>query len=173
MVTNQEIRRLFALYAELLLLHDEDQRLAGLLSGAAYRLRNRSDEVMDAPAAKLAKDFRPQIVRVLKEIKKTSTIAALDELIELTPQGIFEMMRIRGLGGKKLSVLWKKAGIDSIDALLAACKKHIISGIRGFGPKTEANIVRAIEDYRANEDRFHYASVETIARSLVEQLRME
>jgi DNA polymerase (family 10) len=171
MVTNAEIRRLFDLYAELLLLHDKDQRLAGLLSGAAYRIRNRSTGVMDAPAAELAKEFRPPIVRVLKELKRSSTIAALDELIQLTPQGIFEMMRIRGLGGKKLSVLWKKAGIDSIDALLAACKKHIISEMRGFGPKTEANIVRAIEDYRVNEDRFHYASVADIARSLVEQLR--
>ena len=172
MVSNHEIRRLFDLYAELLLLHDKDQRLAGLLSGAAYRLRNRSEEVMDAPAAELAKEFRPPIVRVLKELKKSSTIAALDELIGLTPQGIFEMMRIRGLGGKKLSLLWKQAGIDSIDALLGACRKHIISEMRGFGPKTEANIVKAIEEYRVNEDRFHYATVADIADTLVEQLRM-
>ena len=46
MVSNREIRRLFNLYAELLLLHEQDERLAALLSGAAYRMRRVSAEVV-------------------------------------------------------------------------------------------------------------------------------
>jgi len=44
----------------------------------------------------------------------------LDELIQLTPPGLFEMMRLKGLGGKKLSILWNTVGIDSVDNLLEA-----------------------------------------------------
>jgi len=45
MPSNREISKLFTLYAELLLLHNEDERLAALLSGAAYRLKNITGRV--------------------------------------------------------------------------------------------------------------------------------
>ncbi|HEX3081313.1 MAG TPA: hypothetical protein VHQ04_12645, partial [Puia sp.] len=124
MLSNREIRRMFGLYAELLLLHGQDARLSGYLSGAAYRLRRISDEILEMDKSALAKFFRPHISKLIEELKKTGTIGALDELIQLTPPGLFEMMRIRGLGGKKLSVLWHKAKIDTIDALLEACKNN-------------------------------------------------
>jgi len=171
MLSNSEIRRLFNLYAELLLLHQQDERLAALLSGAAYRIGNMSEEVIQLSPKELSKLFRADITKILRELKNTSTIEAVEELIELTPQGLFEMMRIRGLGGKKLSVLWKKAGIDSIDSLLDACKKGTISDIPGFGVKTQSNIIGAIEAYRSSEDRFHYASVADTADALVQELQ--
>src|SRR6186713_1624402 len=115
MPSNREISRLFSLYAELLLLHETDERLAALLSGAAYRLRNITDTVVELDEKQLSKLFRPEIIIIIEGLRKTNTIPQLDELIQLTPQGLFEMMRIKGLGGKKISVLWKKAGIDSID----------------------------------------------------------
>jgi len=171
MLSNGDIRRLFNLYAELLLLHQQDERLAALLSGAAYRIGNMSEEVIQLGPKELSKLFRAEIIKILREIKNTSTIDAVEELVELTPQGLFEMMRIRGLGGKKLSVLWKNAGIDSIDALLDACKKGTISDIPGFGIKTQNNIIRAIEAYRSSEDRFHYASVAGTAEALIQNLQ--
>src|SRR4051812_30147557 len=124
MVSNREIRRMFNLYAELLLLHGNDQRFAGLLSGAAFRTRRISEDIMAVDAQSLSKLFRPEIISVLKELRKTGTIEALDELVQLTPPGLFDMMRIKGLGGKKLSVLWKTAKIDTIDDLLKACKNN-------------------------------------------------
>jgi len=45
MISNGEISRLFSLYAELLLLHRKDERLAVLLSGAVYRIRNLGDSI--------------------------------------------------------------------------------------------------------------------------------
>lgn len=168
---NREIRRLFGLYAELLLLHNENERLAAILSGAAYRLRNISEEVTSLSKNKLAELFRPEIVVIISELKKTGTISALDELIQLTPPGLFEMMRIRGLGGKKLSILWKTAKIDNIETLLEACKKHEVSKLPGFGEKTEQNIINSIENYHSQQDHFHYASVADVANQLVSDLQ--
>src|SRR3954465_3834003 len=92
MISNREISRLFSLYAELLLLHEKDERLAALLSGASYRLRNISEDVITLGKEELSKLFRPELLTIIKELKATQTIQALDELIQLTPQGLFEMM---------------------------------------------------------------------------------
>ncbi|MGZ5134502.1 MAG: helix-hairpin-helix domain-containing protein [Flavitalea sp.] len=167
MVSNREISRLFNLHAELLLLHNKNEDLANLLSGAAYRLRNINEELLELDNAQLSKLFRPEIIQILKELKKAGTINDLDELIQLTPPGLFEMMRIRGLGGKKLSILWRIAKIDTVDALLDACKKNELTGIPGFGLKTQQNIIHAIEADRSNRDRFHYATVADDAKALV------
>src|SRR5690348_13466710 len=115
MISNREISRAFNLYAELLLLHGQNERLAGLLSGAAYRLRRIEDDIVSLDKAGLAKLFKPEIVAIVNQLKKTATINELDELVQLTPPGLFDMMRIKGLGGKKLSVLWKTAKIDDIE----------------------------------------------------------
>src|SRR5215212_1573500 len=122
--SNREISRLFSLYAELLLLHDTDGRLAALLSGASYRLRNIPETIIELEKIELSKLFRPEIAKLIIELKSTGTIESLENLIQLTPQGLFEMMRIKGLGGKKLSILWKVAEIDSLDTLLEACKRN-------------------------------------------------
>jgi DNA polymerase (family 10) len=171
MPSNREISRLFSLYAELLLLHRKDERLSALLSGAAYRLRNMNDEVLTLDKKQLTELFKPEIINILLHLKEAHTIEALDELIQLTPQGLFELMRIKGLGGKKLSALWHTAKIDSMDALLDACKTETVSKISGFGTKTQENIIKAIEAYRSNEHRFHYASVADGADALVHALQ--
>ena len=171
MLSNQEISRLFSLYAELLLMHETDEELSKLLSGASYRLRNMDEAVIDLDKTELIKLFRPEIVSLIEQLKTKQTINALDELIQLTPQGLFEMMRIKGLGGKKLNALWKIAEIDSIDALLEACKKDSLKKIPGFGAKTQENIIAAIEAFRNNQVLFRYASVADAALSLQKELR--
>ena len=167
MISNREISRLFGLYAELLLLHNKNEGLANLLSGASYRIRRIDEPVLALKKDQLTKLFRPELMPVFEELRKAGTINDLDELVQLTPSGLFEMMRIRGLGGKKLSVLWRVAKIDSVDALLDACKKNQLTGIPGFGIKTQQNIIQAIEAERSNRDRFHYASVADDANALV------
>src|SRR4030095_196169 len=167
MASNREIVRQFRLYAELLLLHNKDERLSALLSGAAYRIGKMTGKVVQFDQAELQKLFRPEIIKLIQKLKTSKTIDELDELIQLTPTGLFEMMRIRGLGGKKLSILWQKAKIDTIDALLEACKNNMLTKIPGFGAKTQQNIIDSIEAYRSEREQFHYASVADTATELV------
>src|SRR5215217_3988889 len=85
MVSNGEISRAFSLYAELLLLHEQDERLAALLSGAAYRIRKIDEDVISLNKAELAKYFKPELVSIIIQLQKSATIQELDELIQLTP----------------------------------------------------------------------------------------
>jgi len=61
--------KLFSLYAELLLLHQKDQRLAALLSGASHRLRNITKNVVALNQEELSKLFRPEIVHIIHSLK--------------------------------------------------------------------------------------------------------
>jgi DNA polymerase (family X) len=96
---------------------------ASLLPGAAYRLSNITERVASLTKGALSDHFKPEIINIIRELKNSGTIEAVDELIQLTPQGLFEMMRIKGLGGKKLSVLWKTAKIDSWTLCLKPVKR--------------------------------------------------
>lgn len=147
--------------------------MAGWLNGAAYTSRRISNDIIEFSNEELAKWFRPQIIKVILELKKTGTIEALDELIQLTPSGLFEMMRIKGLGGKKLAVIWTKAKIDTLEDLLKACKANKISKLPGFGKKTEENIIHSIENYNDDKDRFHFAFVSDDANELVSILQKD
>lgn len=171
MPANHDISRAFSLYAELLRLHGKDERLADLLSGAAYRIRRMDQAIDSMKANELAGLFRTPIVTVIRELAKSGTIEAMQELVQLTPAGLFDMMRIKGLGGKKLAVLWKIAKIDNVEDLLQVCKENKLAGIPGFGKKTEDNIIAAVEALNSQADRFHYADVADIADQLVAGLQ--
>ena len=164
---NHLVSRAFSLYAELLQLQGQGERLSDWLSGAAYRIRQMEKPVADMNEQELAEQFRPEIIGIIREGKKRHTIPALEELIQLTPSGLFDMMRIKGLGGRKLHVLWKTAKIDDVEQLLAAAKAGQISRIPGFGKKTELNIIDAIEAMNSSAQFFHYASVADLADEFV------
>ena len=85
-------------------------------------MRHAKAEIQD-----LKKNFRGVVLSSIVELKDTGTIQKLDELIQLTPAGLFEMIPIKGLGGKKLRMLWTKAGVENMDQLMDACRKNKIA----------------------------------------------
>lgn len=170
-VSNHDLGRAFGLYAELLQLHGKDERLSDWLSGAAYRIRQMEEQVGSLSEDELKSVFRPEIINIINEAKEKGNIEALDELVQLTPAGLFDMMRIKGLGGRKLHVLWKTAKIDDVEELLQAAKEGRIRKIAGFGAKTEQNIIAAIEALNSNAQSFHYASVASLAAQLEKALQ--
>ena len=74
MFSNREISRLFGVYAELLLLHKKEERLANLLSGASYRLRRMDEPVMEMTQQQWTELFRPEIIVVLQELCKVGRL---------------------------------------------------------------------------------------------------
>lgn len=171
MLSNGEAASLLRTLAELMMLHGEDDRASKSFSVAAFQMSGLTRNVVEMDKGELQKIFNSRVVSKIEEIKATSAIQMLDELIQLTPSGIFEMMRIKGLGGKKLAVLWKHAGIDHMDMLLKACRNNEVAQIKGFGEKTQQNIIKAIEYYKSNAGRFHFATIEDEADKITELLR--
>jgi len=107
---------------------------------------------------------------VIEELLRTGQSRYLDELRKQYPPGIFELLRVPGLGLKKIGILFQKLGIGSLDQLEAACRANRLTTLRGFGAKTQQKILDGIEKARRNESRFLLpAGIET-AETLRERL---
>src|SRR5678816_3858420 len=85
MLSNKEIRRILSLYAELLRVHQMEEKLADTLSSAAYYIRRVKQTIMALDRREITKLFKSPIAKLIIELQTKSTIESLDELIQLTP----------------------------------------------------------------------------------------
>jgi DNA polymerase (family X) len=169
-----DVARLLAEIAALTELGGGDPFRARAFAGAA-----RSLEATDADLHALADEGRlttlkgvgPAIAAVIEEFLRTGRSAAYEELRTATPIGLFDLMRIPGLGTKRIRTLHEELGIDSLDALEAAARAGRIASISGFGAKTEAKILEGIAFARASGGRRRYPEALETAARLVDAVR--
>ncbi|HEX5669362.1 MAG TPA: PHP domain-containing protein, partial [Chitinophagaceae bacterium] len=94
------------------------------------------------------------------EILQTGKLEVLEKIIAATPPGIIEMMNIKGIGPKKIHTIWKEMQLESLGELLYACEENRLLLYKGFGAKTQQNVMEAIRFYNSNRDNFLFAEVE-------------
>ncbi len=93
------------------------------------------------------------IAEKITEFVTTGHIAYHEELKARFPPGVLDLLQVRGIGPKKVQVLWQQLGITDLAGLEQAAKHHRLRRIKGFGEKTEANLLKAIETYRQGQAR--------------------
>ena len=81
------------------------------------------------------------------------------------------MMQIKGLGPKKIALIWREMGIESVGELEYACNENRLAQFKGFGAKTQESILQSIAFIRLNQNYRLWAEVETMANTLVAQLQ--
>ena len=101
----------------------------------------------------------------------TGRIAYLEELRQEMPAGLSDMLRLPGLGPKRVKTLYHDLKIQGVEQLAAAAKAGRIRELKGFGEKIEAGILKAIETRQTEGRRFRRASVTPYAESLLQYLR--
>jgi DNA polymerase (family 10) len=99
------------------------------------------------------------IAGIIEEVLDTGGSRQLEELRESLPRGVRELMELEGVGPKTAMRLQKELGIVSIDDLEEAAKAQRLRGLKGFGEKTEENLLRAIEEHRMMQGRFLLGAV--------------
>jgi DNA polymerase (family X) len=147
----------------------------------AYANAARTLEGLGEPLAKLVAEKRLGEIKgigealelKITELAETGRLKYYDELKASIPPGLIEMLEISGLGPKKIQVLNKKLGIDSITKLEAAGKAGKVAELDGFGEKTQANILEGIERKRAYASRHLLSDVWLAAETLLEYLRSQ
>lgn len=95
---------------------------------------------------------------LILEYIETGESSLLAELKREIPATLLPLLQIPGLGGKRISTLYKELGIVDRDSLKEACLNGAILSIRGFGKKTVENILEGLENQQARPDRLpvHY-----------------
>ena len=169
---NYAIADQLSLLSKLMDIHGENAFKSKSYSAAAFAIEKLPQSLIDLSEEKIfrIKGIGESVGKKVIEIIQTGELKALKELITNTPEGVMEMMNIKGLGPKKIHTLWKELSIDSIDELREACLQNKIADKKGFGEKTQQNILDAIQFQQRNKGKYLYAQVEHFVQALQAKL---
>lgn len=172
-MTNKAIAKLLKLTASLLDLHDENQFKIRTYTNAVFNIEKQEDVLSEKTKEELeALDgIGKGLAQSLVEIQQSGSFAVLDELLSRTPQGILEMIDLKGIGSKKIKVIWKELNIESLDHLYDACKQGLLAKLKGFGLKTQETILQNLEYQISNRGKALYVNAEPLADHLVSVMR--
>ena len=107
---------------------------------------------------------------VIEDLLNTGASSLLVELQHTVPSGLLPMLKIPGLGGKKIAKLYKELQIDSIDALKLACEAGKVQTLAGFAAKTEKKILAEIENLQSKPERTAVWQLEPIVEMIESKL---
>ena len=110
-------------------------------------------------------------IKRIEEVVETGHIALYDELVETTPPIKLEMMRIPGVGPKKINVIYNQLHVNSIPDLVQACEENKVADLPGFGKKTQDKILQGIAFLAQHAGRFLYPVAEEEASHIYAALR--
>ena len=91
---------------------------------------------------------------IIRELAETGSSPYLEELRKRYPAGLFDLMRVPGLGTRKIAQLHEELGISSVAELEEACRSGTLRKVRGFGPRATEKILTAIETLARVGERY-------------------
>ncbi|KHJ38799.1 DNA polymerase/3'-5' exonuclease PolX [Pedobacter glucosidilyticus] len=161
---NKEISRTLKLLAQLMELHEENPFKIKSVANASFKVDKLPFKLKDKAHDELDKidGIGKSIATKVIELFTTGGLKELNDLVAITPIGILDMLSIKGLGPKKIIIIWKTLGIENVGELYYACNENRLIEAKGFGLKTQEEIKKAIEFKMASNGRFLYARLEPI-----------
>ena len=156
---NEDIARVFGEIADLLELGDENTYRV-----IAYRNAERelSSTGYDIPALLAAGEplprmpgIGPELSAKIREICETGTSKTLEKLRKDYPPGILDLLRLPGVGPKRVRLFYGKLGIGSLDELERAVRSGRLRTLGGFGAKSEQRLLAAIQTVKSAHAKRH------------------
>ena len=155
--SNEDFARVFEEIADLLELGDGNAFRVLAYRNAARELRGTG---YDVPALLRAGEPLPKMPGIgadleakLREIFATGTAAMLDKLRKAYPPGITDLLRLPGIGPKRVRLFHDKLGVGSLAELEHAVRTGRLRDLGGFGAKSEQRILAAIETVKSSHAR--------------------
>jgi len=169
---NKPIARTLRLLSQLMELHDENPFKVKSLANAAFKVDKLPYRIAGKNLGEIEKidGIGKSTATKIVELLETGAITELTGLLSATPEGIVEMLGIKGIGPKKISIIWHELGIETVGELYYACNENRLIEAKGFGLKTQEDIVKVIEFRMASNGKFLYAQVDTVAGELFQKL---
>ena len=107
------------------------------------------------------------IAQVIKDLVESGSSSEYEEIKKSLPPGLPELIKIPGLGPKRVKLLYEKLNIDSLAALEQAATTHRLSDTPGFGKKSEENILKGIARLSKSQTKFHINTALSSAENLI------
>jgi DNA polymerase (family X) len=174
-MNSDEIIEALELQAKLLELHGENSFKTRAFSNAAFKLNKMRYDFSDKTKQDVdaIEGIGKSISQFIEELRQHGSAREQDELLERTPEGVVEIMQIKGLGPKKVHAIWKELGCETVGELLYACNENRLASLKGFGAKTQASVKENIEFRMLNSSKKHYAALDAFLETYLKQLKKE
>lgn len=175
-VENTDIASIFDEVADLLEIKGE-----GFFRVRAYRNASRMIRDLSRSVAGIEADpeqdledlpgIGKDLASKIREIAETGDLSLRRDLEGEIPTGLLEIMKVAGLGPRKAHALFLELGVKDLESLGEAARAGRIREVRGFGPKTEANILEGIFAVKSMGKRMLWADAQEHARAITEHMR--
>ena len=171
-MTNSEIIDLLEQTARLMELHDRDAFRTRAFQTAAFNLDKSTENLSQLSAEELLKlpGVGKAVAGKIRDMIDTGHLSDLDDLLAITPSGVLDMFRIKGLGVKKVRTLWHELGIDNLHDLKRAGENGEIAKIKGFGANTQEKILASLEFLEEQQGKVRMDKAAMLANILHDEL---
>jgi len=172
---NPDIARLFDEVADLLEIQDANPFRVRAYRNAARTIRDFPEPLTDrvragttdlTDIAGIGDDLAEKITAIVT----TGELPLRKELASKLPAGLLDLLRIPGLGPKRVKLLYKKLKVKSAADLAAALDKGKVQKLKGFGPKMEEKMRAGIGQAQVGERRLLLNEAEAQATAVVAYL---
>ena len=136
-------------------------RIVGELGREVRAMVERGEDLTDLPG------IGDDLAGKMREIVDTGKCRALEKLHAELPPAITELLHVPGLGPKRVRMLWHELDVQTLEQLARAARDGRIRDLPGFGAKTEANILQAVEAHLSKVRRIKLTTAAQYAESLV------
>jgi DNA polymerase (family 10) len=110
------------------------------------------------------------VVQLVQEVAATGTCTDLEQIIEQTPAGLLQLLKIKGLGPKKVRTIWQELQITEIDDLLVACEDGRLANLKGFGGSIVESVKLNIQFIKSNSSKLRINKASDLAAEIKTQL---
>ncbi|WP_041820424.1 DNA polymerase/3'-5' exonuclease PolX [Streptomyces davaonensis] len=169
---NDEVAALFREYADLISITGGDAFRARVYEKAARAIGGHHTDVstLDAKGLKEIPGVGKSIADKVVEYLDSGSVAAVEELRARIPEGVRRLTAIPSLGPRKALMLYEELGISSVDELADAIHEERLRDLKGFGPRTEENLLHGIDLLRSSGGRVHIDVAAELAEEVVAAL---
>lgn len=170
---NDDVAELLQEYADLISISGGDGFRARSYEKAARAVGGHHADVakLDLKGLQAIPNVGKSIAVKIAEYLETGEIQRVEELRAEIPDGVRSLISVPSLGPKKAMLLFEELNISSVDELLEALQEHRLSGMKGFGPKTEENLLRGIQQMQQSGGRVHLGVATDLAEEILADLR--
>jgi len=137
---------------------------------AAAALESDERSLADIPDLTALPGIGKGTAAIIQEFIETGQSITLQELQKEIPDGLFPLLKLPGLGGKKIAKLYQELGVVDIGSLKTACLENKVQTLAGFGKKTEEKILAAIEEIGSRPERLPIAMMLSVVEEIEKQL---
>lgn len=173
-MTNREIAEIFALIADMLAIRGDNvhrinayRRAAESVSGLSRDINTIAEDgdLTDIPG------IGATLAEKIEELLETGKLAFYEKLAQEVPPQLVELLRVEGLGPKRIKAVYEKLDVTTLEGLRQAAESGQLSALSGFGKRTEQNVIKSLDALeRHGDDRTLLGVAWPVAQELLGEL---